>query len=198
MTTSLIRLLFAGDRAREHHATYVLAPGGVAEAWASVRARLGTGMLLDVKPAVVAADPDTIAVVWRQACFAGAIGHQSIARVRSFGAVDGCRWLRLQPLFGRTLEARLDDAPLAPEAMRALIQRLGLAVETAKGHGFRHGPLTPDQVFLIDDDPGQPVILGFGLGRLVAAPRSRGIVGECLAVDRVGTVRSSWTTMQAP
>jgi eukaryotic-like serine/threonine-protein kinase len=106
----------------------------------------------------------------REAHVVLSLGHPNIVLVTDHGVHDGCPYLAMERLYGRTLRARLDQGPIPePEVFDLMLQLLeGLA--HAHSMGVAHRDLKPGNIFL-HGDPSfveQLKILDFGFAKLLA------------------------------
>lgn len=101
------------------------------------------------------------------------VRHPHCVRIRDVHTdVDGV-WMITDRLSGAALdEVVTPGALMDDEAAARLWLALAAALETAHTHGVLHGDLRPGNVMI--DSTGDPLLIGFGLGRVVmAAPGYR-------------------------
>lgn len=120
----------------------------------------------------------------REAAAMAGLRHRAIPAVLEAGEVDGRPFLLLERVGGRTLEARLRDAPegLAEAELWTLARGLASALTEVHRRGFLHRDIKPANVLLRDD--GTPFLIDFGLTAQVTAPAP---AGETDA-EQVGTL----------
>lgn len=118
----------------------------------------------------------------REARVAASLSHPNICQLFDLGDDDGTLYLAMELLEGRSLAARIADAPLPPaEAAQVTISILS-ALEVLHRRGIVHRDLKPSNVFLT---PTGVKLLDFGL----ACPIDGGALDETRAgVTLAGTV----------
>jgi eukaryotic-like serine/threonine-protein kinase len=100
--------------------------------------------------------------------------HRHIARVLHAGTDAGLSYVVMERLRGRSLRELIDDPTIRPD----LATRLDLAAQLCVGlhfaheHGVVHGNVTPENVFVTDENVVK--ILNFG----AASPRDRPVVSD--------------------
>ncbi|HEX7479391.1 MAG TPA: serine/threonine-protein kinase [Polyangiales bacterium] len=106
----------------------------------------------------------------REAHVVLSLGHPNIVLVTDHGVHDGCPYLVMERLQGRTLRARLDQGALPEhEAFDVMLQLLE-GLSHAHSMGVAHRDLKPGNIFL-HGDPSfveQLKILDFGFAKLLA------------------------------
>ena len=112
-----------------------------------------------------------------------ALCHSNIVRVTDYGtADDGCPWLAMDFIGGRTLAARL-SAPVPPTeaASLSLYNDIRHALAYCHLHGIVHGDLKAENVLLRED--GSAVLADFGISRITDRHmrRSLELTGSCEA-----------------
>lgn len=135
----------------------------------------GRRVALKVMHPHVARDQQSASRFAREARTAAALQHPGIVAVLAFGTTDGCAWLAMERLEGRSLQRLLAAAGDARDVDHARARRLfddvrGLAkaiaevadaLEFAHRHGVVHRDIKPANLMYRDD--GSMVVLDFGL-----------------------------------
>ena len=99
----------------------------------------------------------------REARAASLVNHENIAGVYEVGEAEGTAFIAMELVEGKSLRARLREAPLAlPEALR-LARAIAAALAKAHAAGVIHRDLKPENVML--SVTGVVKVLDFGLAR---------------------------------
>jgi WD40 repeat protein/tRNA A-37 threonylcarbamoyl transferase component Bud32 len=91
--------------------------------------------------------------------------HPHIVQLFEAGEHDGCRYLALEYVPGKTLASRLRAGPVLPAAAARLLEPLARAVHYAHLQGVVHRDLKPSNILLSAD--GVPKVTDFGLAKLL-------------------------------
>jgi WD40 repeat protein/serine/threonine protein kinase len=79
--------------------------------------------------------------------------HPNIVQIHEIGEQDGCPFLVLEFVEGRSLAERLDGTPQPPPAAAHLIETLARATHYAHQHGIVHRDLKPANILLAVEGP---------------------------------------------
>jgi len=147
----------------------ILAPlgaGGMGEVYRAKDPRLGREVAIKVLPAEVAADGERLRRFEQEARAASALNHPNILTLHDLGSEEGCPYLVLELLDGRSLREVIAEQGPVP-LRRALDWGAQIARGLAAAHakGIVHRDLKPENLFLCRD--GRIKILDFGLAKLV-------------------------------
>lgn len=93
------------------------------------------------------------------------LSHPHIVQIFEVGEDAGRPFLALEYLGGGSLDSRLSNAPLAPDAAAKLVADVAAGVQHAHDRGIVHRDLKPGNVLLAAD--GTPKVGDFGLARVV-------------------------------
>ena len=127
--------------------------------------RLKRDVAIKVLPQPLAADPDALARLEREALAAAALSHPNILAIFGFGTQEGTAYAVMELLEGETLRGKLDTGPIPQK------QAVDYALQVAKGlsaaheKGIVHRDLTPENLFVSKN--GHLKILDFGLAKKV-------------------------------
>lgn len=154
----------------------VLGRGGSATVYEALDELTGASValkVLDPEPPHREADR---ARMLREVRLTASIGHPAIVRVLDGGPLDdGCVYLAMERLAGRTLSERLEDCFWLPldEAI-AIARQLLDALEAAHAAGVVHRDVKPSNVFLSSGGARPRVkLIDFGIGVDLGDPRGR-------------------------
>ena len=104
----------------------------------------------------------------REARAAAKVEHPGICSVYEIGEQDGQFFIAMQFVQGRTLSGILQRAETIPPLHAAkFVRRLAIALAEAHKHGVIHRDLKPANIMVTPK--GQPVVMDFGLARLISA-----------------------------
>jgi len=104
------------------------------------------------------------------------IGHPHIVEVTDFGLLpDGCPFLVMEHLPGKTVEALLQGGTLPPLRACRLGRQIALGVQAAHDRGILHRDLKPANLFVLERD-GQDFIkiIDFGIAKVFEQERGAG------------------------
>ncbi|HTE50523.1 MAG TPA: serine/threonine-protein kinase [Kofleriaceae bacterium] len=116
----------------------------------------------------LARHPEAIARFEVEAHAASQLDHENIVSVIDYGKTDdGCVFLIMELLRGKTLQARMDQGPAAPEEIVAIVVQVCHALAAAHAAGIVHRDMKPENIFLTQRPGGRPVVkvLDFGISK---------------------------------
>jgi serine/threonine protein kinase/dipeptidyl aminopeptidase/acylaminoacyl peptidase len=156
-------MLTAGARLGPYEVTGSLGRGGMGEVHRAKDTRLGREVALKVLPDEVAADPDRLARLEREARFLASFNHPHIASIYGLEESAGVRALVMELVEGETLADRLVRGPLPLAETLPIGRQVAEALEYAHERGVIHRDLKPANVKLTAD--GSVKLLDFGLAK---------------------------------
>ncbi len=113
-------------------------------------------------------DPTSVARFEREARAAGALNNPAVVTVYDAGVDDTSRFIVMELVDGRSLEAILrDDGPLEPARAMRIAARVADALAAAHAAGIVHRDIKPANVMLTND--GSVKVLDFGIARAIDA-----------------------------
>ena len=116
----------------------------------------------------LARHPEAIARFEVEARAVSQLEHENIVSVVDFGETDdGCFFIIMELLRGKTLQARIDQGPASLEEIVGITIQVCRALAAAHAAGIVHRDIKPDNVFLAHRPGRRPLvkILDFGVSR---------------------------------
>ena len=97
------------------------------------------------------------------------LDHPNLPRLFTFGEDNGCYYLVMEFISGKTLRDELhDDGPARPELALLIVSQLLEALSYAHHNGIIHRDLKPDNIILVDENGSLKIkVLDFGIARMV-------------------------------
>ena len=117
--------------------------------------------------------------------------HPGVVNLHAAGEEAGSPYLVMDYVTGASLQDRIQQAPLEPEAAVSLLIPLCEALAAAHAVGILHRDLKPENVLLREED-GSPVLIDFGLAKDI----SEGALGPTRSGAILGTP-GFWSPEQA-
>jgi serine/threonine protein kinase/Tol biopolymer transport system component len=156
-------LLTAGSRLGPYEVTGSLGKGGMGEVHRARDTRLGRDVALKVLPDDLAADPDRLSRLEREARLLASLNHPHIAALYGLEEAGDTRALVLELVEGPTLSDRLRHGRVPLEEALDLGRQIAEALEYAHEHGIVHRDLKPANVKVTAE--GSVKLLDFGLAK---------------------------------
>jgi serine/threonine-protein kinase len=119
-------------------------------------------------PASVAADPERLARLEREARLLAALNHPNIAAIYGIEDSGGSPYLVMECVEGMSLAQKLGAGPLPLDDALSICTQIAAGLEAAHGTGIIHRDLKPANVMIRPD--GSVKILDLGLARTVEEP----------------------------
>jgi serine/threonine-protein kinase len=121
-----------------------------------------------VLTADLARHPEAIARFEVEAHAASRLDHENIVSVVDYGKTDdGCVFIIMELLRGKTLQARMDQGRLSLDEVVAVVIQVCRALAAAHAAGIVHRDMKPENVFLTERPGGRTVVkvLDFGISK---------------------------------
>jgi eukaryotic-like serine/threonine-protein kinase len=154
-----------------------LGVGGMGEVYKARDTRLDRTVALKILPS---SDPERRLRFEREAKAVAALSHPNICVLHDVGHDAGIDFLVVEYLEGETLAARLQQGPLALDALLPLAIQIADALDAAHTGGIVHRDLKPSNVIVTMR--GQAKVLDFGLAKLATPDVAD--AGESVAATR--------------
>jgi serine/threonine-protein kinase len=143
----------------------VIGRGGMGAVYRAVDLVLGRTVAVKLLPGTLAdQDPTSVARFEREARAAAALSHPAVVAVYDTGADETARFIVMELISGRSLEAILrDEGPLDPDRAAGIAARVADALAAAHSAGIVHRDIKPANVMIASD--GSVKVLDFGIAR---------------------------------
>jgi TolB-like protein/Tfp pilus assembly protein PilF/predicted Ser/Thr protein kinase len=152
-----------GQTLSHYRITAKLGEGGMGEVYLAEDEKLERKVALKVLPAELAADPDRLRRLQREAKALAALDHPSIVTVFSVEEESGRHFLTMAHVEGEDLDDLIPEEGFAVERLLELAIPLTDALRAAHERGIVHRDLKPGNVMV--DSEGRLRVLDFGLAR---------------------------------
>jgi serine/threonine-protein kinase len=155
----------SGTLAGRYELAEVIGRGGMGAVYRGVDLVLGRAVAVKMLPGTLAdQDPTSVARFEREARAAAALSHPSVVAVYDTGVDETARFIVMELISGRSLEAILrDEGPLEPGRAAAIAARVADALTAAHAAGIVHRDIKPANVMIASD--GSVKVLDFGIAR---------------------------------
>jgi serine/threonine protein kinase len=163
--------LTRGARIGSYDIVEQIGAGGMGEVYRARDARLDRDVALKVLPSSVAADPERLARLQREARTLAALNHPHIAHIYGLEETGGATALVMELVEGSTLADRIAQGPVPIEDALPIARQIAEALEAAHEQGIVHRDLKPANVKVRPD--GTVKVLDFGLARAVDSTGGR-------------------------
>jgi serine/threonine protein kinase len=172
--------------ASKYRLLYELGRGGMGAVWLAEHLALRVHVAVKLIDPGLATSQDYIRRFEREARAAASLRSPHVVQVMDFGVDEGTPYLVMEYLVGESLATRLSQRGSLPvEDVWVVINQIGRAITRAHGSGYIHRDLKPDNVFLMDDEPGFFVkVLDFGLAKALDGAESP----STRSLTRTGTI----------
>ena len=169
--------------------------GGMGTVYRATDLRLGRWVAVKLLSGpLVEEDPASVARFNREARSAARLTHSGVVKVYDAGSDDGTRFIVMEYVDGRSLEAVLrSDAPLLPARAARIARQVADALAAAHAAGVVHRDIKPANVMLTADDSVR--VLDFGIARILggtALTQTAAIVGtaSCMSPEQASGERA--------
>jgi TolB-like protein len=160
-----------------------LGAGGMGEVYRARDTRLDRHVAIKIIPAAVAAVPERVARLEREAKLLASLNHPNIASIYNIEEHRGIRFLVLELVEGESLRARLARGPIAAPEVVEIGRQVADALKAAHDAGIVHRDLKPANV-MVSHEGGRIKVLDFGIAKVLKA---EGASRASIALTGTGT-----------
>lgn len=146
----------------------VLGRGGMAEVRDGWDTRLNRPVAIKLMYPAFTADTDMRRRFEDEARAAAALNHPNIVAVHDCGEHNGCPFIVMERLPGRTLQDDINLGPMPPERVRSMLHDVLGALACAHAAGIVHRDIKPGNV-LIAPNSGAMKVADFGIAKTAGA-----------------------------
>jgi hypothetical protein len=155
--------LAPGARLGPYEITARIGAGGMGEVYRAMDTNLKRAVAIKVLPESVAADPDRLARLQREAELLASLNHSSIAQIYGLEKGDGTIALVMELVEGLTLADRIAQGPIPVDEVLRIAKQIAGGLDAAHAQGIIHRDLKPSNVKVRRD--GTVKVLDFGLAK---------------------------------
>ncbi len=171
---SEVEVARTGATIAQFHVLRKIGEGGMGVVYEAEDTRLGRQVALKFLPAALAANPQALARLAREARAASALNHPNICTIYSVQDAGDQPFIEMERLDGQTLRERIAGRPLAVEEIVSITLQILDGLEAAHAKGIVHRDLTPGNIFCTAR--GIVKILDFGVAQLDSTGDADGAV----------------------
>ena len=142
----------------------LLGRGGMGEVYRAVDTELGRAVAIKVLPEPLAADPERLKRLRREARALASVHDPRIATLFSFEQADGHHFLVMELVEGVDLAQRISQGPLPAAESLTIVRDIAAGLSKAHDKGIVHRDLKPANIRF--DAEGNLKILDFGIAHL--------------------------------
>jgi eukaryotic-like serine/threonine-protein kinase len=153
-----------GDSVGPYRVLAKLGEGGMGEVYRATDSRLKREVAIKVLPPLLAADPDRLARLQREAEVLASLNHPQIAAIYGLEDAEGVKALVMELVEGQDLAERIARGPVPVDETLMIARQIADALEAAHERGIIHRDLKPANIKIRPD--GAVKVLDFGLAKL--------------------------------
>jgi serine/threonine protein kinase len=141
----------------------LLGAGGMGEVYLAQDPRLDRTVALKILPGDLAADPDRMQRLEREARAASALNHPNVATIYDVGESDGIHFIAMEHVEGETIAERIEGQPLTASEVIDVAVQVADALDVAHAKGITHRDIKPANLML--SHRGYLKVLDFGIAK---------------------------------
>lgn len=140
--------------------------GGMATVYRAQQISMNRIVALKVLPSHLLNDDTYIQRFEREVQIVSTLEHRSIVPVYDYGEFEGQPYIVMRYMAGGSVDERLRSGPLNIDAILAIYEQIGPALDYAHSKGILHRDLKPSNVLM--DESGGAFLTDFGIARLLS------------------------------
>jgi serine/threonine protein kinase/tetratricopeptide (TPR) repeat protein len=154
-----------GDKIKHYEIIRLIGKGGMGEVYLAHDTILDRRVALKFLPEELEDDARTRERFLREAKSAAALDHPFICKIYETGEWDGKTFIAMEYIEGKTLEDRMEQAPLTLKDAVRITLEIAEALENAHKTGIVHRDLKPANIMITSQ--GHTKVMDFGLAKRV-------------------------------
>ena len=177
--------LVAGTKLGPYEITGAIGAGGMGEVYRARDTKLGRDVALKVLPEALAADPERLARMRREAQVLASLNHPNIAAIYGFEDSGRTHALVMELVEGPTLAERIKSGAIPPGEALPMAKQICEGLEYAHERGIIHRDLKPSNVKITAE--GNAKILDFGLAKALEGDAVSADISSSPTISRMAT-----------
>ena len=145
----------------------LLGRGGMGEVYLAHDTRLDRNVAVKLLRPDLTSNPDAVRRFEQEARAASSLNHPNIVTIYEIGELEDRRFLAMEFVDGRSLDAML-GGPVDISSIAQIGAQLAQALAVAHAAGIVHRDIKPENIMVRED--GYVKLLDFGVARLLSAP----------------------------
>jgi len=173
-----MRIAMTGQRLGDYELLQELGRGGMGIVYRARQISLDREVAVKVLPPHLFSVPEAVDRFRVEAQAAASLHHPGIVAIHEFGCIQGCWFLAMELVEGRSLAALVDDQALSPRQAARYLLDIAEAVQHAHSCGVLHRDLKPSNILV--DSYDQVHLTDFGLAKQLKRADGLTLTGELL------------------
>src|ERR1051326_7735999 len=136
----------SGTRLGSYEILAAIGAGGMGEVYRARDPKLNRDVAIKVLPDVVAADPERLPRLHREAQVLASLNHPNIGTIYGFEDSNGAHAIVMELVEGPTLADRIAQRPIPLEEALTIAKQIAEALEAAHEQGIIHRDLKPANI----------------------------------------------------
>jgi serine/threonine protein kinase/tetratricopeptide (TPR) repeat protein len=178
--------LALGQTFRTYRIDAQLGSGGMGVVYRAYDFRLGRPVALKVLSRAFREDPEAQTILFCEARIAATLSHPNICVIYEAGEQDGCTFISMECVEGRSLAQMLRPAGLSFRAVAEYGAQIAQALHYAHTHGVVHRDVKCANVIINED--GRAKVLDFGLADLALSRKIAEVATSHSSLTELGPI----------